>query len=121
MPVAQPRDLCGLKRTAQLVTDELYRQTGFKAIAGLSPIKQFFSIREPEMAQMVSDMCGQKFASNISENTRGENISNVGVPLICPEKVRGWQSGDKLSSWMPWQTQSKRGLCRISNAANGGR
>ncbi|MCF6316517.1 MAG: type IV secretory system conjugative DNA transfer family protein [Marinosulfonomonas sp.] len=89
MPVAQPRDLCGLKRTAQLVADELYGQTGFKAISGLSPIKQFFSIREPEVAQMVSDICDQKSASNISENTRGENISDVGVPLIRPEKVRG--------------------------------
>ncbi len=42
---------------------------------------------------MVSDMCGQKSAANISENAKGENISDVGVPLIRPEKVRG------LSKW----------------------
>ncbi len=74
---------------AQLAADELYGQTGFKAISGLCTIKQFFSIREPEVAQMVSDMCGQKSAANISENAKGENISDVGVPLIRPEKVRG--------------------------------
>ncbi len=74
---------------AQLASDELYGQNGFKAISGLCSIKQFFSIREPEVAQMISDMCGQKSASNISENARGENIADVGVPLIRSEKVRG--------------------------------
>lgn len=74
---------------AQLASDELYGQTGFKALFGLASIKQFFSIREPELAQMVSDLAGQRTASNITENTRGESVGNVGVPLIRPEKVRG--------------------------------
>jgi len=70
---------------AQLASDELYGQTGFKAIAGLCSIKQFFSIREPEVAQMVSEMCGQKSAANVSD----KNVADVGVPLMRPEKVRG--------------------------------
>ena len=80
---------------AQLCIDELYGATGFKAISGLCSIKQFFSIREPEVAQTVSDLCGQRTAKNPSVNDRGgENVSEVGVPLIRPEKVRGlrkWQ------------------------------
>jgi type IV secretion system protein VirD4 len=74
---------------AQLASDELYGQTGFKAMMGLCSIKQFFSIREPEVEKMVSDMCGQKSADNVTENTRGESVGSVGVPLIRPEKVRG--------------------------------
>ena len=74
---------------AQLASDELYGQTGFKALFGLCSIKQFFSIREPEVAQLASDLCGQRTADNINENTRGESVGNVGVPLIRPEKVRG--------------------------------
>lgn len=74
---------------AQLASDELYGQTGFKALFGLCSIKQFFSIREPEVAQLASDLCGQRTADNITENTRGESVGNVGVPLIRPEKVRG--------------------------------
>ena len=54
---------------AQLASDELYGQTGFKAIFGLCSIKQFFSIREPEVAQLASDLCGQKTVDNITENT----------------------------------------------------
>ena len=74
---------------AQLASEELYGQTGFKALFGLCSIKQFFSIREPEVAQLASDLCGQRTADNITENTRGESVANVGVPLIRPEKVRG--------------------------------
>ena len=74
---------------AQLASDELYGATGFKALFGLCSIKQFFSIREPEVAQLASDLCGQRTADNITENTRGESVGNVGVPLIRPEKVRG--------------------------------
>jgi len=74
---------------AQLASDELYGQTGFKALFGLCSIKQFFSIREPEVAQLASDLCGQKTTDNITENTKGESVGNVGVPLIRPEKVRG--------------------------------
>lgn len=74
---------------AQLASEELYGATGFKAIFGLCAIKQFFSIREPEVAQIVSDLCGQRTANNVTENTSGESVGNVGVPLIRPEKVRG--------------------------------
>jgi len=41
------------------------------------------------VAQLASDLCGQRTADNITENTRGESVGNVGVPLIRPEKVRG--------------------------------
>lgn len=81
---------------AQLASDELYGQTGFKAIFGLCSIKQFFSIREPEVAQMVSDLAGQRTASNVTENTRGESVGSVGVPLIRPEKVRGMRKWRQL-------------------------
>ena len=83
---------------SQLASDELYGQTGFKAIFGLCSIKQSFSIREPEVAQLASDLCGQRTADNITENTRGESVGNVGVPLIRPEKVRGlrkWRQIDR--------------------------
>ena len=81
---------------AQLASDELYGQTGFKAIFGLCSIKQFFSIREPEVAQLASDLCGQRTADNITENTRGESVGNVGVPLIRPEKVRGMRKWHQI-------------------------
>ena len=42
-----------------------------------------------ERVQLASDLCGQRTADNITENTRGESVGNVGVPLIRPEKVRG--------------------------------
>lgn len=74
---------------AQLASDELYGQTGFKALAGLCSIKQFFSIREPDIAQMVSDLCGQKTAQSLRESGSRESAGEVGVPLILPEKVRG--------------------------------
>ena len=74
---------------AQLASEDLYGQNGFKAIFGLCSIKQFFSIREPEIAQLASDLAGQRTASNITENTRGEFVGSVGVPLIRPEKIRG--------------------------------
>lgn len=74
---------------AQMAVEELYGQTGFKAIVGLCSIKQFFSIREPETAQMVSDLCGQRTSQSIRESRSGESAGEVGVPLIRPEKVRG--------------------------------
>lgn len=81
---------------AQLASEDLYGQNGFKAIFGLCSIKQFFSIREPELAQIISDLCGQRTASNITENTRGESVGSVGVPLIRPEKVRGMKKWRQL-------------------------
>ena len=79
---------------SQLAAPDLYGQEGFKAINGLCAVKQFFAIGEPEVRQMVSDLCGQNTVSNISANTGGASISDVGVPLIRPEEVRGlktWQ------------------------------
>ena len=95
---------------AMLSTDELYGQTGFKAIAGLCSIKQFFSIREKEVAQMVSDLCGQRSAKNLRQGQGGDSETEVGVPLIRPEKVRGlrkWQQiividamADPIKGWL---------------------
>ena len=79
---------------AQLASDELYGQTGFKAIFGLCSIKQFFSIREPELARLVSETAGERTAKSLRDNPSGESAGDVGVPLIRPEKVRGmrkWQ------------------------------
>lgn len=74
---------------AQLASDELYGQTGFKAIFGLCSIKQFFSIREPDLARLVSETAGERTAKSMRENPTGESAGDVGVPLIRPEKVRG--------------------------------
>ena len=74
---------------AQLAADELYGRNGFDTISGLCSIKQYFSIREDKLAKTISDMAGQKTADNISRNAKGENIGDVGVPLIRPEAVRG--------------------------------
>jgi type IV secretion system protein VirD4 len=79
---------------AQLASDELYGQTGFKAIFGLCSIKQFFSIREPELARLISETAGERTAKSMRENPNGESAGDVGVPLIRAEKVRGlkkWQ------------------------------
>lgn len=74
---------------AQLASEELYGQTGFKAIFGLCSIKQFFSIREPELARLISETAGERTAKSLRENPNGESAGDVGVPLIRPEKVRG--------------------------------
>ena len=74
---------------AQLASDELYGQTGFKAIFGLCSIKQFFSIREPELARLISETAGERTAKSMRENPNGESAGEVGVPLIRAEKVRG--------------------------------
>ena len=73
---------------AQLASDELYGQTGFKAIFGLCSIKQFFSIREPELARLVSEIAGERTAKNVRDNPSGASEGDIGVPLIRPEKVR---------------------------------
>lgn len=74
---------------AQLASQELYGETGFKAIFGLCSIKQFFSIREPELARLVSEVAGERTARKARDVNAGDAESDVGVPLIRPEKVRG--------------------------------
>lgn len=79
---------------AQLAAQDLYGQEGFNAIFGLCAVKQFFALGEKEVWHMVSDLCGQKTAANVSANTGGASVGDVGVPLILPEEVRGlktWQ------------------------------
>lgn len=79
---------------SHLAAPELYGSEGFKAIAGLASVKQFFAIREKDVTVMVSDMAGERTARNVTKNERGESVGDVGVPLIRPEAVRGlrrWQ------------------------------
>jgi type IV secretory pathway TraG/TraD family ATPase VirD4 len=74
---------------SQLSARDLYGKDGFDAIFGLCAIKQFFAISEPDTARLVSDLCGEKTARNVSANDSGANVGEVGVPLIRPEAVRG--------------------------------
>ena len=79
---------------AQLAAAELYGETGFRTIAGLASVKQFFAIREKDTAQRVSDMAGQRTARNLTDGKGGVSVGDVGVPLVRPEVVRGlkeWQ------------------------------
>lgn len=73
---------------AQLAAPELYGDAGFRTISGMVSVKQFFSVREKETAQMVSDMAGQRTARNVSNNPGGEAVNDVGVPLVRPDLVR---------------------------------
>lgn len=74
---------------AQLANENLYGRSGFEAILGLSGIKQFFAVSEPEMQKHISELCGQKTADKRTTTGNRESLGDVGVPLIRPEKVRG--------------------------------
>lgn len=71
---------------AALSGPELYGDAGMKDIFGLTTIKQFFAVEEPEVQKMVSELCGMRSVSNPS--TQG-GMGDVGRPLITPEEVRG--------------------------------
>jgi type IV secretion system protein VirD4 len=71
---------------AALAAPELYGHDGVKEILGLSAVKQFFSVEEPEVQEMVSKLCGQRSVSNPSSSG---NMGDVGQPLIRPDEVRG--------------------------------
>jgi type IV secretion system protein VirD4 len=71
---------------AALAAPELYGHDGVKEILGLSVVKQFFSVDEPEVQEMVSKLCGQRSVSNPSSSG---NMGDVGQPLIRPDEVRG--------------------------------
>lgn len=68
-----------------LAAPELYGHDGVKEILGLATIKQFFSIDEPEVQKLVSELAGQRSVSNPSSTGEGD----VGQPLIRPDEVRG--------------------------------
>jgi type IV secretion system protein VirD4 len=76
---------------AALANDDRYGQTGFKELMGICSFKQFFSIREPDVARLISEECGQKTVLNVSSsgNDQNVNMGDVGQPLIRPEEVRG--------------------------------
>ena len=81
---------------AHMADDELYGRTGFDAIFGLCSIKQFFAVSEPATLKLASEQCGERTASNVSANTGGAAVSDVGVPLIRPEQVRGLKKWHQL-------------------------
>lgn len=81
---------------AALESEDLYGKTGFKELMGICSIKQFFSIREPEVAQMISDLCGQRTVSNVSASETGANVGDVGQPLIRPDEVRGLRKYEQI-------------------------
>lgn len=71
---------------AALASPELYGHEGVKEILGLSTIKQFFAVDEPEVQELISKMAGQRSVSNPNS---GGNMGDVGQPLIRPDEVRG--------------------------------
>ena len=81
---------------AHMAAEQLYGETGFRAIFGNCTIKQFFALKEQEVLQLVSDMAGQRTADNTTKNERGESVGEVGVPLIRPEKVRGLKQWEQI-------------------------
>ena len=81
---------------AHMSREDLYGKTGFEAIFGLCTIKQFFAISEPQTAKAISDLCGEKTAVNVSANTGGASLGDVGVPLIRPEAVRGLKKWSQI-------------------------
>jgi type IV secretory pathway TraG/TraD family ATPase VirD4 len=73
---------------AAMADPDLYGDTGFRDIMGLCETKAFFSIGERDLAQEISDMVGQKTATNRSRGENGrESVSTVGVPLLRPEDI----------------------------------
>lgn len=71
---------------AALASPEMYGPDGMKELLGLTLIKQFFSVEEPEVQELVSRLAGQKSISNPS--TSG-TMGDVGQPLIRSDEVRG--------------------------------
>nr|WP_299031540.1 TraM recognition domain-containing protein [uncultured Sulfitobacter sp.] len=81
---------------AHMAAEQLYGETGFRAIFSNCTIKQFFALKEQEVLQLVSDMAGQRTADNTTKNERGESVGEVGVLLIRPEKVRGLKQWEQI-------------------------
>jgi type IV secretory pathway TraG/TraD family ATPase VirD4 len=71
---------------AALAAPDLYGREGVNEILGLSTVKQFFAVDEPEVQELVSKLCGQRSVSNPSSSG---NMGDVGQPLIRPDEVRG--------------------------------
>lgn len=69
-----------------LAAPEMYGAEGVKELMGLSLIKQFFAVDEPEVQELVSKMAGQRSVSNPSSSG---TVGDVGQPLIRPDEVRG--------------------------------
>lgn len=78
---------------AAMAGPELYGETGMKEIMGLTAVKQFFSVEEPEVQKLVSELCGMRSIANPS--TSG-TIGDVGQPLIRPDEVRGLKKWHQL-------------------------
>ncbi|PJN93780.1 hypothetical protein CNY89_18445, partial [Amaricoccus sp. HAR-UPW-R2A-40] len=78
---------------AAMAGPELYGETGMKEIMGLTTVKQFFSVEEPEVQKLVSELCGMRSVANPS--TSG-TIGDVGQPLIRPDEVRGLKKWHQL-------------------------
>lgn len=75
----------------------IYGRDGADALLGLANTRQFFGIREWDVALDVSAMMGETSRENISTNDAGqrdrEGISVVGVPLIRPEEISRMKRG----------------------------
>jgi type IV secretion system protein VirD4 len=85
---------------AALAAPELYGDNGFDDIMGLCETKAFFSIGEPRLAREISEMMGERTATNRSRGDAGgsdkENLSVVGVPLMRSEDVLRLRRGRLL-------------------------
>lgn len=71
---------------AAMAAPERYGREGMQTMMGLTTIKQFFAVEEPEVQELVSKLCGQKSVSNPSSTG---TVGDVGQPLIRPDQVRG--------------------------------
>lgn len=83
---------------AAMADPDLYGDTGFRDIMGLCETKTFFAIGERDLAQEISDMVGQRTATNRTMRDDGnrENVSTVGVPLLRPEDILRLPAGQMV-------------------------
>lgn len=74
--------------TAALSDRDMYGKEGLADLFGLCDTKQFFSIREYDVAADISRMCGETTRTNRNlSNQDNTGHSTVGVPLIRPEEI----------------------------------
>lgn len=83
---------------AALANPDLYGENGFSDIMALCDTRTFFSIGDRTLATEISGMLGETTAVNRSsrDGKDGDNLSNVGVPLMRPEEIMRMKKGHQL-------------------------
>lgn len=83
--------------TAALADRDMYGKEGLADLFGLCDTKQFFSVREHEVAADISRMCGETTQTNRNLNAQdGTGYSTVGVPLIRAEEILKLGKGQQI-------------------------